>query len=107
MGVVTAVATAAARAGALPVAAAAKAAVRSVVARVAAGRVAGRVAAAAVKAGMATVRFREEMAAGTGIVMVRRCIGLQERRAGTYSLEDDGGAAALPVERVQTSLRTE
>ena len=54
----------------------------------------------------AMVRFREEMAAGAGIATVRRSTGLQERRAGTLSLEDDGGAAALPIERVQTSLRT-
>jgi hypothetical protein len=54
----------------------------------------------------AMVRFREGMAAGAGIATVRRSTGLQERRAGTLSLEDDGGAAALPIERVQTSLRT-
>ncbi len=55
----------------------------------------------------ATVRSREEMAAGAGTVTVRTSTGLQERRAGTYYLEDDGEAAALPVERVRTSLRTE
>ena len=64
------------------------------------------VAAAAVTAGMVTVRFREGMAAGAGIVTVRRSTGLQERRAGTCSLEDDGGAASLPIERGQTSLWT-
>ena len=42
----------------------------------------------------------------TGKVTVRRCTGLQERRAGTYSPEDDGGATALPIERVRMSRRT-
>ena len=41
-----------------------------------------------------------------GTVTVRRSTGLQERRAGTYSPEDDGGATALPIERVRMSRRT-
>ena len=89
----------------------AKAAVMVVVTREAAGRVAGRVAAAAAEtaaatAEMATVRYRERMAAGAGTVTVRRSTGLTERRAGTYSPEDDGEATVLPIERVRTSLRT-
>ena len=89
----------------------AKAAVMVVVTREAAGWVAGRVAAAAAEtaaatAEMATVRYREGMAAGAGTVTVRRSTGLTERRAGTYSPEDDGEATVLPIERVRTSLRT-
>jgi len=46
---------------------------------------------------------------GAGNITVRRCTGLQEQRAGTYSPEDDGGATALQIERVERvrmSLRT-
>ena len=66
---------------------------------------------AAARAGAVTVAVTAVVmgvvTAGADTVTVRTSTGLQERRAGTYSLEDDGGAAALPIERVQTSLRTE
>jgi len=61
-----------------------------------------------VAAGMATAAAAEAAARVelAGTVTVRRCTGLQERRAGTNSLEDDGGASALPIQRVRMSLRT-
>jgi hypothetical protein len=64
-------------------------------------RAAGEMAAAAGE--MAAEVKRVEVA---GKVTVRRCTGLQERRAGTYSPEDYGGAIAPPIERVRMSLRT-
>ena len=65
-------------------------------------RAAGEMAASAGE--MAAAVGRVEVA---GNVTVRRCTGLQERRAGTYSLEDYGGAIAPPpIERVRMSLRT-
>jgi len=64
-------------------------------------RAAGEMAASAGE--MAAAVGRVEVA---GNVTVRRCTGLQERRAGTYSPEDYGGAIAPPIERVRMSLRT-
>ena len=74
-------------------------------ARAAAAKEVEATEAESVAAGMGTAAAaaaaaRVELA---GTVMVRTSTGLQERRAGTYSLEDDGGTTAPPIERMRMS----